>query len=181
MSFAKVLSAGGAGGAVVLPADVAAAMMGLRAGWWRSDLMDELHAIYALDQLDVLDDLVRRRNRIADVYRAGLSRIPHLSVQDVHPDDTHSYVHWVARVPALPGRAALQQALADRGVQTKPYFRALHRAGFGDGERLPVTERLDGEALALPMSSELTEEDAEKVTTAVQHCLVQAARHVGRS
>ena len=44
-------------------------------------------------------------------------------------------------------------------------------AGFGDGERLPVTERLDGEVLALPMSSELTEEDAEQVVIAVRHCL----------
>jgi dTDP-4-amino-4,6-dideoxygalactose transaminase/nucleoside-diphosphate-sugar epimerase len=198
MSFAKVLSAGGAGGAAVLPADVAAAMLGHRSGWSRSELMDELHAIYALDQLDVLDDLVRRRNRIAGVYRDGLSHIPHLTAQRVRPGDTHSYVHWVARVPRRP---ALQQALADCGVQTKPYFRALHTAGFGDGERpgtevpateppvterpatgppaterpatgLPVTERLDGEVLALPMSSELTEDDAEKVVLAVRHHLL---------
>jgi dTDP-4-amino-4,6-dideoxygalactose transaminase len=63
-------------------------------------------------------------------------------------------------------------------VQTKPYFRALHMAGFGDGEQLPVTERLDGEVLALPMSSELTEEQAEQVVIAVRHCL--AASRPGR-
>jgi dTDP-4-amino-4,6-dideoxygalactose transaminase/nucleoside-diphosphate-sugar epimerase len=175
MSFAKVLSAAGAGGAAVLPADAAAALLGDNYGWWRSELMDELHAIYALDQLDMLDDLVRRRNRVADVYRAGL---PQLTAQQVRAGDTHCYVHWVARVPGVPGRDALQRALGDCGVQTKPYFRALHMAGFGDGERLPVTERLDGEVLALPMSSELTEEDAEQVVIAVRHCL--AAPGTGR-
>jgi dTDP-4-amino-4,6-dideoxygalactose transaminase/nucleoside-diphosphate-sugar epimerase len=171
MSFAKVLSAAGAGGAAVLPADAAAALLSDNYGWWRSELMDELHAIYALDQLDMLDDLVRRRNRVADVYRAGL---PQLTAQQVRAGDTHCYVHWVARVPRMPGRDALQQALGDCGVQTKPYFRALHMAGFGDGEQLPVTERLDGEVLALPMSSELTEEDAEQVVIAVRHCLASS-------
>ena len=175
MSFAKVLSAGGAGGAAVLPADAAAALLSDQHGWWRSELMDELHAVYALDQLDMLDDLVRRRNRVADVYRAGL---PQLTAQQVRPGDTHSYVHWVARVPRVPGREALQRALGDRGVQTKPYFRALHMAGSGDGEPLPVTERLDGEVLALPMSSELTEEDAEQVVIAVRHCLTAPAHRM---
>jgi len=175
MSFAKVLSAAGAGGAAVLPVDAAAALQSDQHGWWRSELMDELHAIYALDQLDMLDDLVRRRNRVADVYRAGL---PQLTAQQVRPGDTHCYVHWVARVPRVPGRDDLRWALGDCGVQTKPYFRALHMAGFGDGELLPVTERLDGEVLALPMSSELTEEDAEQVVIAVRHCL--AASMPGR-
>jgi len=175
MSFAKVLSAAGAGGAAVLPADAAVALQSGQHGWWRSELMDELHAIYALDQLDMLDDLVRRRNRLADVYRAGLRE---LTAQQVRAGDTHCYVHWVARVPRVPGRDALQRALGDCGVQTKPYFRALHMAGFGDGKLLPVTERLDGEVLALPMSSELTEEDAEQVVIAVRHCL--AASMPGR-
>src|SRR5215469_13803804 len=175
MSFAKVLSAAGAGGAAVLPADAATALQSDRHGWWRSELMDELHAIYALDQLDMLDDLVRRRNRVADVYRAGL---PQLTGQQVRAGDTHCYVHWVARVPRVPGRDALQRALGECGVQTKPYFRALHMAGFGDGERLPVTERLDGEVLALPMSSELTEEDAEQVVIAVRHCLAASAHRM---
>jgi len=175
MSFAKVLSAGGAGGAAVLPADAAAALLSDQHGWWRSELMDELHAIYALDQLDMLDDLVRRRNRVADVYRAGL---PQLTAQQVRPGDTHCYVHWVARVPPVPGREALQRALGDCGVQTKPYFRALHMAGFGDSKPLPVTERLDGEVLALPMSSELTEEDAEQVVIAVRHCLAASAHRM---
>jgi dTDP-4-amino-4,6-dideoxygalactose transaminase len=122
----------------------------------------------------MLDDLVRRRNRVADVYRAGL---PQLTAQQVRPGDTHCYVHWVARVPRVPGREALQRALGDCGVQTKPYFRALHMAGPGDGG-LPVTERLDGEVLALPMSSELTEEDAEQVVIAVRHCLAAPAHRM---
>ncbi len=90
----------------MLPADAAGALQSDQHGWWRSELMDELHAIYALDQLDMLDDLVRRRNRVADVYRAGL---PQLTAQQVRAGDTHCYVHWVARVPRMPGRDALRR------------------------------------------------------------------------
>jgi perosamine synthetase len=171
MSFAKVLSAGGAGGAVVLHAGAAAALRRDPANWCRSEMMDELHAVYALDQLRVLGDLVRRRNRVAAIYRAGLSDVAGLVPQDIRPGDIHSFVHWVMRVPHPPGRDALQRSLLEYGVQTRPYFGALHLAGMGGGERLPVTERLAAEALALPMSSELTEEQAENVVTAVRHCL----------
>ena len=178
MSFAKVLSASGAGGAAVLPPDAAAALQRDPANWCRSEMMDESHAIYALDQLRLLGDLVRRRNKVAAIYRAGLSGIPGLVPQEVRPGDTHSFVHWVMRVPQPPGRDAVQQSLLDYGVQTKPYFPALHLTAMGNGERLPVTERLDAEVLALPMSSELTEEQAESVVMAVRHCLKRlTARH----
>ncbi|HEY3732661.1 MAG TPA: aminotransferase class V-fold PLP-dependent enzyme [Streptosporangiaceae bacterium] len=176
MSFAKVLSAGGAGGAVVLPAAAAAAMRDDPAGWCRSELIDELHAIYALDQLAILADLVRRRNRIAAVYRDGLAGIPGLAPQAVRSGDRHSYVHWVMRVPQEAGRDDLLRSLLDCGVQTKPYFRALHLTALGGGERLPVTEELDARVLALPMSSELTEGDAERIVLAVRYCLAESLR-----
>src|SRR5439155_12560145 len=47
MSFAKTLSAAGSGGAVVLPRATDLAKLAM---WVRSALMDELHAIGALDQ-----------------------------------------------------------------------------------------------------------------------------------
>ncbi|HEY1916961.1 MAG TPA: aminotransferase class V-fold PLP-dependent enzyme [Streptosporangiaceae bacterium] len=175
MSFAKVLSAGGAGGAALLPADAAAAMLRDQVNWCRSELMDELHAIYALDQLAMLEDLVRRRNRVADIYRDGLSDVPGLVAQEIRPGDTHSFVHWVMRVSHPAGRDVLQRELMDCAVQTKPYFSALHLTGLGHSESLPVTERLATEVLALPMSSELTEDDARNVVIAVRYCLAQAS------
>lgn len=173
MSFAKVLSAGGAGGAVVLPAD---ACLDPAAGWARSQLMHELHAIVALDQLAVLEDLIRRRQRVAAVYAQTLANLPDgFAAQQVQAGDRHAFVHWVLRVPPVVDRDALQRDLLRFGVQTKPYFRALHldpaSAAGADSASLPVTERLDAEVLALPMSSELTEDDAERVALALERCL----------
>ena len=167
MSFAKVVSAGGAGGALVLPADAAEAVLAAPAGWTRSELMNELHAVVAVDQLAELDTLVRRRVEVAEVYAAAARTLP-VEFQQVRPGDRHCWVHWVARIA---DRDRVADALAALGVQTKPYFAAIHRGPLDGGERLPVTDRLDAEALALPMSSELTVEQAERVVAALRRCL----------
>jgi dTDP-4-amino-4,6-dideoxygalactose transaminase/nucleoside-diphosphate-sugar epimerase len=164
MSFAKVLTAAGAGGAVVL---TAAAPRRDPFAWRTSSLMDELHAAAALEQLALLPDLVRRRNLVARAYDRAADRLDGFITQGIASGNHHSYVHWVAQVPA---REALAQRLARLGVETKPYFRAqhLHHELPIVGLDLPVTERLDREALAFPMSSELSEHQADTVVAAIE-------------
>jgi len=167
MSFAKVLSAGGAGGAVVVRNGSGTERL---AGWTRSALMDELHAVAALDQLTALEELVARRQAVGRIYDRAASRTDVVVPQRVAEGDRHSYVHWVAR---FPRRERFARELARVGVETKDYFRALHlRSETADPNlRLPATDRLDREVLALPMSSELTEEDADAVAVALELAL----------
>ena len=169
MSFAKVVSSGGAGGAVVVPAHT-----DLEDGpnWLRSSLLHEVHAVAALDQIAVLDDLVARREEIAAVYSAAAARWGGVIPQRARSKGRHALVHWVARFPA--DRAAVADGLERLGVRTKAYYApVLHRTGLATGAppRLPVTDRLAAEALALPMSSEMTREDAERVVMAVDRVL----------
>jgi len=170
MSFAKVVSAAGAGGAVVLRGERAAGLGGSSA----RTPMDELHAIAALDQLAVIEELVERRQRVAEAYeRAAASCAGRVVPQRVAEHTRHSYVHWVARVP---GRERVAHELSRLGVQTRDYFRALHLQETGAERKvqLPATERLDSEAIALPMSSELTGEEAETVAVALEEALARA-------
>ena len=166
MSFAKVLSAGGAGGAAVLPA---ATVVDGPHGWTRSALMNELHAVVALDQLEVLEDLVARRGRVAAMYEDACARLG-LGHQDTLDGVRHSWVHFVVRVPGgSAARDAAASELAGLGVGTKPYFLPLHLEGTpGEHAGLAVTERLAQEVLALPMSSELNEEQADLVCVALE-------------
>lgn len=174
MSFAKVLSAGGAGGAVVLPEDTP---LDGPFGWTRSALMNELHAVVALDQLEGLDDMVVRRNRAADLYMEAGRRLG-LGHQSVHADAGHSWVHFVYRIPGgAAERDRVSAALARLGVGTKAYFLPLHSTGgdFGrvrvDGPTLATTNLLGEEALAVPMSSELNDEMVDRICIALESVL----------
>ncbi|MDX6326633.1 MAG: perosamine synthetase [Nocardioidaceae bacterium] len=164
MSFAKTLTAAGGGGAAVVPesADLAAGP-----NWLRSASMLEPAAIAAVDQVEVLPELVRRRHLVADVY-AELLVQPGFYSQHVRPRDRHALVHWALRVPRRVGRDRLAAALAPEGVSTKSYYQPLSLRTPGP---LPVTEALHREVLALPMSSELSVDEAERVAAAVLRSL----------
>jgi dTDP-4-amino-4,6-dideoxygalactose transaminase/nucleoside-diphosphate-sugar epimerase len=170
MSFAKALTAAGAGGAVVFRAgrrrrDLSA--------WLGSSLMDELHAAAALDQLVLLPELVDRRNRVAQAYERAASRAGGLVTQGVAAGNQHSYVHWVAQVP---DRACLQRRLAQTGVHTKPYFPAQHihhELAGSPRPHLPVSETLDRHALAFPMSSELCDDKAAALAEALEEAVAR--------
>jgi dTDP-4-amino-4,6-dideoxygalactose transaminase len=164
MSFAKGLTSGGAGGAVVIPAGSELDH------WTRSHLMNELHAVAALDQLAVFDDLLARRAAVARMYADAVAPFPWVMPQLVRQGDEHAYVHWVARVPGGL-REWLMAALGELGIGTRVYFQALHRVGWRSDRLLPATNRLHGEVVALPMSSELTIDDAERVAMGLHYVL----------
>ncbi len=107
--------------------------------------------------------------RMARLYEQAIADLPGLVPQRVAPGSTHSYVHWVFRAGPAPRRSFLSSHLARLGVETKAYFRALHLAWEQEPRvHLPVTESLDPEVLALPMSSELTDDAAESVAVALR-------------
>ncbi len=162
MSFAKTVSAGGSGGAVVLPAH---AQLQTAENWWRSSRMSELSAIAALDNLVALDELIARRERVARVYQQGISNLPGFESQTVRYADRHTWVHWVVRVPLPIGRDEFAKALAAQGVGTKPYYEAVASSGTGLSTEAAA---LHEQGLALPMSSELTTDEAQRVIAAVR-------------
>lgn len=169
LSFAKVLSAGGGGGAVVLPAE-AVDRLRRPVDWLRSVPLVETAAIAALDLLRDLDLLVARRREVARRY-GELAVAPGVVPQQAADGDAHAWVHWVARFGGLD-RERLAAELLRLGVATKPYYAPpLHWHDWGAyGERagpLPVADLLGREALALPMSSELSPRQADRVTMAV--------------
>jgi dTDP-4-amino-4,6-dideoxygalactose transaminase len=166
MSFAKVVSGGGSGGAVVLPADVD---LSSTQNWLRSAGMTEASAVVALDGVAALDELVARRKLVAATYEEAVARTSDFPVQHVRHEDRHSWVHWVTRVNPAVGRDRLAAALADEGVQTKPYYEPLLELPAPSA--VPVTSVLNEEALALPMSSELSRDDAERVAVATTRAL----------
>ncbi|MEJ7583626.1 MAG: DegT/DnrJ/EryC1/StrS family aminotransferase [Acidimicrobiales bacterium] len=180
MSFAKIVSAGGAGGALTLPADVELDDVH---GWTRSALMNEAHAVVALDQLCVMGRLIERRRAMVERYQQACTEVG-LGFQVVDTNVAPSWVHFVVRTPQGADRRRLACQLNRLGVATRSYFEPLHQQGFGPldpgcADRLPVTEKLGREVLAIPLSSELSAEQVERVTVALARAV--ADTHGDRS
>jgi dTDP-4-amino-4,6-dideoxygalactose transaminase len=174
----------GEGGALVTPrqewADMARSLrnQGRAAGaTWLEHIrlgynyrLDELSAALGVAQAKRLDDLIDRRNRVAQWYSqrlSGLERVlpPHLA-------ETTTRISWfvyVVRILPPADRLEVSRRLLAREIPTRNYFSPIHlqpfyseRFGYRRGD-FPVTERLGDQSLALPFSSVMSEEQVDTV------------------
>jgi perosamine synthetase len=127
-------------------------------------------------QLERLAGILERRGRVFADYRRALEGVAGIAFQPTAP--------WAEPAPWLfcitvdehaygRSRDELMAALADQGIETRPFFRALHelppyRDRPGVRARLPVTERLSREGMNLPTSSVLGTEDVARVAEVIR-------------
>src|SRR5206468_8898822 len=96
------------------------------------------------------------------------------------PDSGGARRGWFVYVVQLPrdaDRDAVVRDLGDRGVESKPYFPAIHlmsyyRETFGYREgQFPVCEDVAARSLALPFFPQLSEGQVESVAQALQDAI----------
>lgn len=174
----------GEGGIIVTDDDDAAAMMralrnqGRAPGdtWLQHTYLgynyrlDDMSAALGAAQMRRLEELLVKRERVAEWYHARLEKIP--GVQAPCIDTTTTRVSWfvyVIRVDPGIDRGALAERLAERGIPVRPYFLPIHlqpymveRFGYQPGD-FPITEDLGERGLALPFSGVMTEEQVDLV------------------
>ena len=136
--------------------------------------MDSISAAIGLAQVRRLDELLQKRKAVAMRYNALLAGID--GVTPPAPPRAGSRLSWFVYVVRLAGgidRDQLRAALAARGIDSRPYFPAIHlqpfyreRFGFRPG-MFPHTEAAGAALLALPFHGNLTTEDIEYVCEAV--------------
>ena len=130
-------------------------------------------------QLEHLDELLADRAGVAALYRDALGDVdPELALPC---DDADGAVRgWFVFVVQLPrglNRDATVRALAERGVQSKPYLPAIHlmsyyreRFGHREGE-FPVCEDVAARSVALPFFPRMTEGQIQAVAEALETVL----------
>lgn len=109
------------------------------------------------------------RRKIAQIYRERLAE----TRLEMPADDPQSYAVYHAFAIYLEHRDEVQAKLAAKGIETTIYYpqplhlqEAYKYLGFGPGS-LPATERACDRVLCLPISPELTIEQAEYVAESV--------------
>ena len=138
--------------------------------------LDEIQAAVLRIKLKRLERWNERRRAIARLYNELLAGCGVTTPEDA--GDRHVWHIYAVRVPG-GRRDALKDFLAERGIGTQIHYPvpihmqdAAQFLGYRAGE-LPITERVAGETLSLPMYPELTDEQVGQVADAVKAFMKQ--------
>ena len=136
--------------------------------------LDTLQAAILLAKLEVFDEELAIRERIARTYDRRLGNLVQTPARV--PDSTSAWAIYAVLLPDEATRTRVQASLKEGGVPTAIYYpRPLHRqpayAAQHDGQALPVSEDLASRILALPIHPDLSEADVDRVCNAVEAAL----------
>jgi perosamine synthetase len=136
--------------------------------------LSELACALGLAQLRHLDEMLAARAAVAELYRAALAEVEGLELPcPDHAGDRRGWFVFTLQLPHGVDRDGTVRALAERGIQSKPYLPAIHlmtfyreRFGHRPGE-FPVCEDVAARSLALPFFPGMTESQVELVSGAL--------------
>src|ERR1700759_110023 len=134
--------------------------------------LDTMQAAILIEKLKIFDDEIAARNRVADRYAEGLAGV--VTVPRLADGCTSVWAQYTIRLPAGTDRDGFAGALKAQGVPTAIYYpKSMHQQtayrGFPVAEGgLPVSERLSGEVISLPMHAYLDEVTQDRVIAAVR-------------
>lgn len=132
--------------------------------------MSEVNAVIGSVQMDRLDDIISRRNKVANMYNDRLSKIKGVTVPYVSPDTTvMSWFVYVIRLDENIDRDKVMEYLKQNGVACRPYFTPIHiqpyiKEMFGYAELdFPNTVAAGKSCIALPFYNDMNSEEIEYV------------------
>ncbi len=133
--------------------------------------LDTLQAAILLAKLDVFDEELRARDRIAALYDRALAG--HVGTPHRVPDSASAWAIYAILLRDQQTRDRVQAHLRERQVPTAIYYpRPLHHqpayAPHHRGNPLPVAEDIATRILALPIHPDLSEAQAQRVADAVR-------------
>jgi len=132
--------------------------------------LDSLQAAVLSVKLRHLEGWNSRRVNHAETYSMGLAGAT-LRLPEIRSRGEHNFHLFVIRTPQ---RDELQAFLGNRGISTGIHYpvplhltKAYQDLGYPGPGSLPVSEKLSGEILSLPMYAELTPKQIERVVDTV--------------
>jgi perosamine synthetase len=144
--------------------------------------LDEMSAALGLAQLGRIDELLAKRERVAQMYSDRLQGMGGISIPHIAPTTTHmSWFVYVVRLAPGIDRDAVMQHLHERGIACRPYFTPIHlqpfyveRFGYRPGD-FPVTEAVSRSTLALPFHGNLQEHEIDLVYDTLRKAIAEVA------
>jgi len=132
--------------------------------------LSELHSALGVSQLSRIEEILKKREQVADYYNEHLKAVDGVSIPYIHPKVTKmSWFIYVVTFDERIDRNKVMDMLNDKGIDSKPYFTPIHLQpymrkmfGFKEGD-FPVTERVGNSTIALPFCTNMEEWEVDKV------------------
>ena len=131
--------------------------------------LSDLHAALGRSQLERLDHLIARRNRLADRYRVLLADQPVVLPPSAPDGWRHGYHLFAVQVPE---RRRVVEGLHAAGIRVQVHYVPIHHhpvyadLGFGPDD-LPATEAAYAGLISLPLFPDLTDAQQDRAVDAL--------------
>lgn len=129
--------------------------------------LTNLQAAVGVAQMEKVDDILKAKRRIAQIYNKGLQNVPGIFLR---PDASWaSSVCWLYSVLVDhqgfgATRDEIMAALQAKGIETRPLFPPAHiQPIYNTGQSLPVAEWLANAGLSLPSAVGLQQDEINRV------------------
>lgn len=140
--------------------------------------MSELHAVLGLHSLKYLEQNVRRRNRLAEIYTKKLGELPGIGFQKIDQGDRSSLKDFSIIVDEKRfgmTRDRLAEALTAENIVVKKYFyppvhwqKAYKANASSQKNKFVNTDYVTTHCLSLPLFSHMKEKDVREIIQAIE-------------
>jgi len=135
--------------------------------------MSELSAALGTTQMDRIDEILKRRQKIAEIYNKNLKGINKIKIPYIDSNVKMSWFVYVIQVDdrlfSREDRDRIIKELRGRGINCRDYFPPIHLEpfyvdlfGYKSGD-FPITERVSNSTIALPFYNNLPEKEIEYI------------------
>ncbi len=145
--------------------------------------LDEMSAALGATQIARIDELLSRREAVAQMYNERLEEVPGVAIPYSDPHARRSWFVYVIRLDPAFDRDAILTEMELRGVPSRPYFSPIHtqpfyvsKFGYRSGD-LPITESISRTTLALPFHNGLSEDQVDFVVQTLSEVLAAQTLH----
>ncbi len=139
--------------------------------------LDEMSCAVGLGQLGRIDDLLKKREKVAEEYTKLLSNVDGIMTQYLDPGVKMSWFVYVVRVIEDIHRNEVMKYLKENGVSCRPYFTPVHLQpfyremfGYKEGD-FPICETVCDSTIALPFYGNMDRETIRKVCSTLEDAL----------
>ena len=150
--------------------------------------LPEISCALGIVQLERINEILKHRQRIAEMYNVLLKDVPGIQTPYVDPATTRmSWFVYVLRLSdrySRTDRDKILQYLRSQGIGANNYFPPIHlqpfyreRFGFKEGD-FPITESVASRTIALPFHNNITADECEMVVRHLRDILRKVPVHV---